>query len=239
MSGQQPTNEDVLGKIIELTSSHYDNNDQPFLLSALGNCLLQEFPDLKAVLQGRSLSDVITKIPNMTLVRHSKYPQRVAAAYKDDEQRIQGLIENIGENEKISSVLQPERLQRALVYAFQQDPKEGDEVYVSIGPRIHYRVIPRRLDRVEKEFLIPKDLLVPNRIFQEINELSPESRKQLVTNISRWLEGNSIPLRSCYFIRQTYNSNNLLLKLIEAQPTEIRSRLIIPIDVILRLASDN
>ena len=226
----------LLDEIHELVRSHYDNADQPYFLSSLGNDLLKKFPDLKSILQDRPLSAVFKDIPEMVVVRHPHSPQRIAVAFSENSARVQEQVETFTPSHHRSGALQPNRLQRALVFAFQHNPTDDQEVYLSLGPPIRYHVISKTSPPSEEGMLrIPKDLLVPTNPFADIEVLPTEKRNTLIKNINQWVGENSIPIQSCYYVRRTSDTGNLLLKFIDAQPAEIRSRLVVPADVIVKL----
>ena len=228
--------QNLLDEIRELAKAHYDNTDQPYFLSSLGNDLLEKHSDLKSILQDRSLSAVFKDIPEMVVVRHPHSPQRIAIAFSTNSARVQEQVESFTPSHQRSGALQPNRLQRALVFAFQQNPNDDQEVYVTLGPPIRYHVVPKTPPPSEEGMhLIPKDLLVPTNPFADIDVLPAEKRTSLVKNINQWARENGISIQSCYFVRRSPDTGNLLLKFIDAQPAEIRSRLVVPADVILKL----
>lgn len=236
MAEHDSSYQNLLDEIRALARSHYDSADQPYFLSSLGNDLLKKYPDLKVILQDRPLSTALKDIQELVVVRHPHSPQRIAVAFSENSSRVQELIESVTPSQQRASALQPNRLQRALVYAFQQNPTDDQEVYVSLGPPIRYHVTPKTSPPTEEGMLhISKDLLVPMNPFADIEVLPTEKRNALIQNISQWVGENNIPIQSCYYIRRSSDTGNLLLKFIDAQPVEIRSRLVVPADVIIKL----
>ena len=236
MPEQQSNYQSILTEIRKLAKSHYDTNDKPLFLSSLGDALLKIFPDLKSALQDRSLSSAVQDLSDMVLIRHSRSPQRVAVAFAEDSARVQEQVETFSSSTKQSAALQHNRIQRALVFAFQQAPTDEQEVYVSLGPPIRYHVIHKTSPQSKEDLvLIPKNLLVPNNPFLDMEVLPVDKRNALLTNIRQWTATNNIPFQLCYYVRRTGGSNNLLLKFIDAQPAEIRSRLVIPAEIVLKL----
>ena len=230
--------DDIAEKIRELVKSHYDQSDKPFFLSALGTALLLDFPDLKTWLHDRPLSAIFTDISDMTLVRHSRTPQRIAVAFTADKDRVQEQVENFSSSRHLHPSLHPGRLQRALVFAFQQDPDDDQEVYVSLGPGIRYHLVSKDSDHSRAGWYhIRKDLLVPTNPFSDISALPAEKQNKMIGNITRWMNENDIPPRSCYYVQQSKDMGNLVLQFIDAQPREIRSRLVFPSEIILKLFS--
>ena len=236
MPEHDPSYQNLLEEIRVLARSHYDSADQPYFLSSLGNDLLKKFPDLKSLLQDRPLSTALKDIPEMVVVRHPNSPQRIAVAFAENSARVQELVETFTPSQQRSGALQPKRLQRALVYAFQQSPTDDQEVYVSLGPPIRYHVVPKASPPSEEDmYHISRDLLVPMSQFADIDVLPTEKRNALIKNINQWVGENNIPLQSCYYVRRSSDTGNLLLKLIDAQPAEIRSRIVVPAEVIIKL----
>ena len=228
--------QNLLDEIRALARSHYDSADQPYFLSSLGNDLLRKFPDLKLILQDRPLSTALKDIPEMVVVRHPNSPQRIAVAFSEDSARVQAQVEAFTSSQQGSGALQSNRLQRALVYAFQQSPTDDQEVYVSLGPPIRYHVLPKTAPPPEDGMHhLPRELLIPTSPFADIEVLPAEKRNALIKNINQWVDKNNIPIQSCYYVRRSSDTSSLLLKFIDAQPVEIRSRLVVPADVIVKL----
>ena len=232
-------NQATLDRISELVQKHYEASDRPFLLAELGSHLVAEFGPLRDNLGGMSLAEAIAGIPEMALVRHSDIPQRIAVATVVNKTRIQDGLEKRTPPVATMS-FDPKRLQRAIVYAFQQDPGEEEEVYISARPPLRFQVIRKLTDPDEHNLLlIPKDLISPNNPPERLENLSPEKRITIVSNMKTWLKDINIPLQNFYFYGTSGDAGNLLLRLIDAQPPDIRARLLIPADVILKLSSNN
>ena len=240
MPEQQSNYREILDEIRKLVRLHYENSQQPYFLSSLGNDLLETFQDLKSTLKERSISSVLTEIQEITVIRHPHSPQKIVVALTEDAAWVRERLESYTQADKRNSILKPTSLHRALLFAFQQTPSDDQDVFVSLGPPIRYHVIPKASPvSTEGMYRIPKEFLIPTNPFSDIEALPMEKRNSLLQNIKRWMGENNIPFQKCYYVRRAIDTSNLLLKLIDAQPEDMRSRLVVPADVILKLLARN
>jgi hypothetical protein len=132
---------------------------------------------------------------------------------------------------------QLDRYPRSLVIAFCLKPTDATDVYYSLDPPFRYHEIPAHDPAPGPRYrLIEKEL----RIGKRFVDLTANDRIFLTKRISDWIRQNDLDTiithrktKSSTYTSTTPHHSNMtaLQRLIQAQPTELRERLLIPADI--------
>lgn len=233
--------------------SNFNLNKKPVYLSTLGESFSKKFGSARHTLLMPLRDFIYNNVRGVEIISHPYVKQKVVIVPEgevDLAQRFIGfpLSEEICPNEggvKEGKKVDINRVQNAILIAFQKKVDPGMSVYVKISRPVQFSVLEKNPD--DKLFIeIRKDLLRPCYPQKKAHQLSGEEADRVRDSISEWVLENSINIEDIYFDgrggrrsslvperRQGSKNNieNALTRLFEAQSEDVRRSVVIPLDI--------
>lgn len=240
--------------ILETSSSYFQANNRPILLSELGTKLGPIFSKEKH----GSLKEIIKEklAGKLVVLSDQKHPTRIFVGAIDKRQKIDIYITNTSpsysnqnpesipsnETQDSSSInnqeFDPTKIQKSVLIAFQKPINTNKRRYITTDKPFRYG--EDSIKDEEREDVIYINEKYINSSLPRIR-CAPEEDPNVIDNFKKWLKKQNLEATKFYLERNktTFNEKplpaNLLLSLVNAQPAEIRSRMLIPAEVILKL----
>jgi hypothetical protein len=235
----------IESKIIERIRTHYENSSEPLLLSQFGKSLRVEglWP---VESETRSLREVIeSQRPEVDVIRDPTALAFAVVVTKGKESIAHEIIKARHDNALLIN------LPRSVILAFVARKPDGLNMFLQTKNPFKYliSVSPDGEDYV----LVDEEFRIRTVYFEKLSELPKEQADQLSDNIRKWAARHSISLDTFYskdvrterppsnrFVgqasHQPINTRSALERLRAAQPPDIRDRIVVPIDIALKLS---
>ncbi|MBF0624903.1 MAG: hypothetical protein HQL82_08855 [Magnetococcales bacterium] len=241
----------ALIEALRRTVTEYDRlKAEPLLLSDLGNMVRTELSQLRRFLPTVKLQDIIlTHLgDSLCVVPDPSHSPRIFIAPATKRAETKAFMESHPPEQ--AKLLPPNmaipfdgnRVQRAVLRAFQKPLDPGKRRYLSLNPPFRYHedregepeVDDRAFTYIDRCF-IATEKEAAGRPF-----IDPSEDAQAIERFKHWLEEKGLPYTRFVFLssvapRDPKPVANPLLELIDAQPEDIRDRLLIPASVIRHL----
>lgn len=213
-------------KAIDVIDDMYGKYDILYL-SQVGTALRKENIDCK------KLQSVINNSEKYIVVRHPYIKEKIAVAKKEEEEKILHLLQET-DNDFFAS------LPRAFVYAFCQSTEKSTYLSLDFPVKFHSEQ-DGKLSRKE----VPSKYKIDTEGYT-LDELPSEKQDKLKNNIEEWCAVYNIDLASLRLTRKEsikkkadisflkkYLSEDII-NLIEAQPDDVRKKMVIPLAFFLK-----
>lgn len=213
-------------KIINIIDNMYDKYNILYL-AQIGTALQKEHIDCE------NLQSVISRSEKYIVVHHPYIKEKIAVAKKEEEEKILHLLQET-DNDFFAS------LPRAFVYAFCQSTEKS--TYLSLD-------FPVKYHSDQDEQGSRKEVPAKYKIDTEgcmINKLPKEKQEKLKRNIENWCAEYNIDIANLRIsskkpvqkkadtsLLKRYLSEDIL-SLIEAQPDDVRKKMVIPLAFFLK-----
>lgn len=228
--------------VLNAVEEHYENNETPYYLAALGALFRSENIEIP---NGVRFKDYLKSryAGRLVVVQDEESPAKIAIAPLDKESIVRDQLsrEYLDSPDGPSdSSVDYARLPFALVAAFCKIPLPGTRLYFRITRPFRYETHsqpPKDANLVE----IEDKFRPPSLAGRPVREISYGDRQVIYSHIMKWAYEKSVDLRAIYYNRGSkpdsvrgphFESNdNALQRLIDAQEPEIRGRIRIPGDI--------
>lgn len=208
----------------EFIKGLYSKQPKPLYLSQLGKLLKENGYKVDNLKEFIELMDGFT-------VACGPEKERTAIAAAKDKEEIENILNANSKNSNSEQVKFLSELPNTFLYAFASKKKAQPSIYIMTDPPFKYSVV-KDVDSMTE---IPNDFLTDAKIPANLKQLEPGIVEKLYTNIKRWLEENKLP--TPIFIKEVHQiykekETTLLEEMIKAIPPNMRSKVVLPLDII-------
>ena len=228
--------------IMEAVQKHYEDHDSPYYLAALGMFLRSENIEIP---DGVRLRNYLIKqfAGRLIVVQDENVPARIAIAPLEKASIIRQQWSDQTSVVLDESKIDHARLPLALVAAFCKITSPGTQLYFRLTKPFRYAARTQAPD--DNHIEIGEQFRPQSLAGMSVHEMSYSDRQTIYEHIEKWAEAKSIDLRDIYYDRGvksagqtkelTEVNSNALQRLINAQEPELKGRILIPSDIVIKL----
>lgn len=227
--------QDIIQEIRTIVAEHYQKAEAtPLLLSHLGKLLRDKklWPpegnadgSLKTFLESAGDPDII-------VVRDPQARAYIAVTDPANRERVEGIIQS--RTRSTTEGIDLNRLPKFLLRAFCVRQEAGKPVYLGKTMPHQYVLTEPSPEKADEFWRIEEKYRLPGVRIDSVEKLPDRFRRPLLQRLELWSADAGVKLNSLYLPQN--RGTNALQRLLEAQPSDIVGKLLIPADIALLLS---